>query len=104
MMENYPWASMLYIRFRADPGYLGDCVRDYEKKYLKEFRKICQYFWGVEPPNNAERLVAALKVGLMWGIGASLPPYEKNNPININDVKLICHQELLPLFKTILKK
>jgi AcrR family transcriptional regulator len=102
IVKAFPWAPLLYIRFRVDPGPLGESVMESERRYLKEYRKICKHFCGREPNINNERIVAGLKVGLMWGLGSSLPPFEKQNPVDFEEVKKTARAALMPIFKTLL--
>jgi AcrR family transcriptional regulator len=103
MVKAFPWAPLLYIRFRVDPGALGDVVRSAETRYLKEYRKVCEHFCkGKGISRNNERIVAALKMGLMWGVGSSLPPYEKSEPLDVEEVKLTAQKALMPLFQGLL--
>jgi len=67
LIERYPWAPELYFRFRTDPNYIGQAVRDIEEKYFMERFQGWEYFHPNEKPEwEAMRMVAVLKLGMLY--------------------------------------
>ncbi|NCN27448.1 TetR/AcrR family transcriptional regulator, partial [bacterium] len=53
----YPWAPLLFMRFRIDNGALGENIRLMEKKFLRGHRQVWKHFHKNEANTSNERLV-----------------------------------------------
>lgn len=89
VIREYPWAPLLYMRYRVDNGALGENIRHMEKAFLGGHSKVWEYFHKSPPRQENERIVAAIKVGFLWGIGNSLPPFTAKETLMHNEDEVI---------------
>lgn len=70
LVERNPWAPILYLRYRHDPGLIGVAVREVEDAYFKEQARAFRHFVGRDPDFRRLRLTAYLKIGVLYGLQA----------------------------------
>jgi len=70
LVERNPWAPILYLRYRHDPGFIGQAVREVEESYFKEQARAYKHFTKQDADLRAMRLVAYLKIGVLYGLQA----------------------------------
>jgi AcrR family transcriptional regulator len=70
LVERAPWAPVLYLRYRHDPGLIGSTVREVEESYFKEQARAYKHFTGREPDLRRMRVTAYLKIGVLYGLQA----------------------------------
>ena len=70
LVENNPWAPILYMRYRHDPGFMGEVIRSVEEQYFQDLAKAYHHFTRQEADLRSLRLSAYLKLGVLYGLQA----------------------------------
>lgn len=70
MLQQFPWAPLLYFRYRHLQNEIGKRIRDLETRYIKQELRAWKRFHGEEPSEDAIRFSSYLKLGMMYGFQA----------------------------------
>ncbi len=67
-VRKFPWAPLLYFRYRTNLGDWGDSVQEVEMRYLEKLGESFEKFRQSKPDPRAVRLASYLKLGFLWGL------------------------------------
>jgi hypothetical protein len=98
LVDRFPWAPELYYRFRLDPSYIGQAVRDIEEKYFFERTQGWNYFYPDQKPDwIAVRMASVMKLGLLYG-------FQIDNELWCGEANLAKRSKLIGFTTEYLKK
>ncbi len=70
LINQYRWAPGLYFRYRSDPHFFGEVVKEIEDSYTKKMGVVWKKYQGRETDLRSLRLSGYVKLGLFYGLAA----------------------------------
>lgn len=72
MVSHYPWAPLLYLKHRDDPGEVGDTIRRIEKQWQQKMAEAWRHFHKKDADPNGVLLSGSLKIGFQLALSVYL--------------------------------
>jgi AcrR family transcriptional regulator len=70
IVEQFPWAPLVHLRYRSEPGRIGRATREIEQAYTERRGRLWKSVSGREADWRSVRLVAYVKIGVFLGLQA----------------------------------